>query len=191
MYYVWSVSDYYPNRYYFDYDHNKGPSYLEFLKGTMVNNLTSTPTFRIKGKFSKERLLSYDYFMTDSPLLISPKFANLIRSICPNDIQLIDAEVWVNDGKLEGYAIPNVIQVVPCVDFEKSTKRPMLRSDPSSPLIIDKPVFLDGELTTHMVARVKENIVDIVVSTAFIEACKKAKIKGSEFLPNGVRSYEM
>lgn len=189
MYYVLSVSDDYPENYWFEYDHGKSPSYLSFQKGEVVSSLDTSPVFRIDRKISEKRLLQFDLFMSDGGDFVSRKFSDLLRSVAQEDVQLIEAEVYLNSQKIEGCNIPNIVHLISCVDMEKSKYKPLLKSDPDGPLKFTRFEFIENSLKSHKIVRCKEDPQTIVVSEEFVKGCESAGIQGVEFLRNGVRSY--
>lgn len=189
MYYVLTISDEYPERFVFKYDYKNSPPAHLFMQASRIGELTTPPVYRLNGKIKLNQLMEFDFFM-GGPDLISEKFSKLIQLIARDDVQLIDAEIWLNDKRIDGFKVMNVLNKVNCIDMEKSVTRRMLKSDPSSPIVVDKPVFMDGSLTSNMIARAYEDVIKTtIVSESFIQACKDNGINGVEFLPNGERSY--
>ncbi|GGY45250.1 imm11 family protein [Pseudoduganella albidiflava] len=190
MYYVLSVSDDYPDNYYFKYDHAGSPNYLSFKSARLVGDLSLQPTFRLNGKIGIDRLMEHDFFMSDGGDFISPKFAELIRAFAPNDVQLIEATVFINNKKINRFYIANILHSVACIDMKKSIYKPLIKSDPGGPKSFTRYEFIENSLESHDIVRCKEDLETIVVSEDLVQACNRAAIKGIEFLRNGVSDYE-
>lgn len=189
-YYVLSVSDDYPDNYYFEYDHSSSPNYLSFRSGVLFNKSSSEPTFRSSAKVNVDRLMSYDFFMSDGGDFISSKFADLILNFAPHDVQLINADVYVGNKNIKGFKIPNITSLVSCIDMKKSIFKPVIKSDPDGPKSFTRYEFIEGSLGSHKIVRCKEDLETIVVSEDFVRECKSSGIKGVAFLRNGVSDYE-
>jgi hypothetical protein len=188
MYYVLSVSDSYPDSYWFEYDHENSLDYLEFRSGHLVNTEHKHPVFRTKRKLNIKKLQSFDLLMSDGGDFISCKFANLLRENCPSDVQLIKVDVFSNDETVGDFFISNIINIIPCADMHKSSYKPLMKSDPNGPIKFSKLEFIPNSLQDHMIVRCKEDPETVVVSEKFVKLCQDNKIEGITFLPNGVRS---
>lgn len=177
-----SVSEDYPESYWFEYDHEYSPDFLSFQNGTYVDNIETPPVFSIKKNISAKKLGEFDFLMSDGGDFISKKFANLINDISPADVQLIEAKVFIKNDFFGIYFIPNILNIIPCANMEKSSYKPVLRSAPNGPIKFTKTVFIDNSLGEHLIVRCQEDPETIVVSEAFVQACKSNKILGVNFL---------
>jgi hypothetical protein len=185
VYYVLDISDEYPDSLLCSYINDQSPPAFLFTQAKPITSLESPPVFKFKKNVNLKKVLEFDFFNSGADL-ISPKFSNLLKEIAPDDVQLIDAVVWINDQKVEGFKVMNILQTVSCIDVEKSETYHMLPNDPSSPLVISSPSFRNGALTTSMLARAAEDIKKtIVVSDSFIKSCVAANIRGIEFKAEG------
>ena len=102
MYYVWCITNKYPNSYWLKYDRENSPNYLMFLGNESVNLPSkSRVIFVLNEKVSLNSFLRYDYVMSDAVPLISKKMASLIISSKNDDLQLIGADVYYR-GKIIG-----------------------------------------------------------------------------------------
>ncbi|WP_338771745.1 DUF1629 domain-containing protein [Massilia sp. METH4] len=190
MYYVLSISDDYPESYWFNYDHGGSPNYLLFHAGKRFESLETPPVFRLDRQIGDERLSRLDFLMSDGGDFVSLKFAELMRTVAAKDVQLIEADVYVAGKKLLGYHIANIAHLVECIDMKNSAYTPLFRSDPGGPIKFSRMEFVDDGLKSHTIVRCKEDPMTIVVSEQFVQACRSAGIKGVEFLRNGVRGSE-
>jgi uncharacterized protein DUF1629 len=182
MYYKWTVSDDYADSYWFEYDKKESPDHLIFKQGKFIDRLEGKPKFKLNKKVSLKKLLAFDCFMSDGPQFVSPRFAGLLSSIAPNDVQLFDAEVYVGDTRLEGYKVPNITHLAPCLDKEKSDYEPLLSYMPDGPIRINKIVYIPDCMGSHVIARLLEDNLTIIVQEVVVRACEKEKIKGVAFV---------
>jgi hypothetical protein len=183
MYYVTSVSENYPDSYWFEYDHDKSPDYLSFQSGSIITNIDTRPVFKLNKNISKKKLLEFDFLMSDGGDFISQKFANLIKSISPDDVQIIEADCFLNETPIGPYFIANILNIIPCADMTKSSYRPLMRNSANGPFKFTSIVFIENSLNGHLIVRCKEDPETIVVSDAFVQACKDNNIRGVAFLP--------
>ncbi|QBH99487.1 hypothetical protein EYF70_00520 [Pseudoduganella albidiflava] len=148
------------------------------------------PVFILNKKISANGLIGFDFLVSDGGYFISSKFAELIRNIAQNDVQLIEAEVYLNKTRIEEYYIANIKNLVSCVDMGNSTYKPLIKKDPEGPKKFIRYEFIENSLKSHKIVRCKESPRTIVVSEDFKQACISHGIKGVDFLRNGVREYE-
>ncbi len=80
----------------------------------------------------------------------------------------------------------NKLNLVRCLDIEKSEYRPLLKS------LLDRPIklltikYVPHSLEGHHIFRMKEYTGNIIVDELFIKACKEEKIKGVLFVKEGI-----
>lgn len=184
MCYILLPADIYPDRYWFKYNFNDSPDHLSFKKGTPQRDWAKTPKFHLQGDIDLDRLLLFDWFMTDGPDLVGPRLASIIRKYAPNDVQLVDAEVTVNGEPLRGFQVPNVTSVINCLDMEESVYVPLLPGVHGSPPHFISVAFREEALKGHGLVRSNEDISLIIASAEFAEACKQDSITGVRFLSN-------
>jgi hypothetical protein len=187
MYYVLSISDSCPDSYWFEYDHENSPDYLEFRFGHLVTE-HKKPVFRTKRKISLKKLQSFGLLMSDGGYFISHKFANLIMENCPSDVQLIKADVFSNEETIGDFFIANILNIVPYADMHKSSYKPLMKSDPNGPVKFSKLEFISDSLQYHMIIRCKKAPETVVVSDKFMKLCQASNIGGVIFLSNEVRT---
>ncbi|WP_322922423.1 imm11 family protein [Paenibacillus campi] len=184
MCYLLLPADIYPDRYWFKYHFNDSPDHLSFKKGTLQRDWAKVPRFHLQGDIDLDRLLLFDWFMTDGPDLIGPRLSALIRQYAPQDVQLIDADVTVNGEPLRGFQVPNITTVIDCLDMEESTYVPLLPGVHGSPPHFISIVFRPHALEGHGLVRSNEDISLIVASAEFAEACRLQNITGIRFQQN-------
>jgi len=85
----------------------------------------------------------------------------------------------------------NVLNLIPCLDHNKSDYEPLVKSIPDGPISLNYIAFIPKSLDGHHVVRMKESKGEIVVDEVFVDACRKEKIKGILLIKEGnVRSPE-
>lgn len=102
MYYVWCITNKFPNSYWLKYDWKNNPDYLMFLGNTVINiPIEDRIIFELNDKVSLNSFLRYDYIMSDAVPLISKKLARIIRDNNIDGLQLIEADVYYK-GSISG-----------------------------------------------------------------------------------------
>lgn len=176
MYYVWCITNKYPNSYWLKYDRENNPNYLMFLGNESVNIPNqSRIIFELNEKVSLKSFLRYDYVMSDATPLISKKLAALIRNSIIDGLQLIGADVYYH-GKIIGeYYIPVFLNVIDCIDMNKSIFNNEIDDYTS---ISFKP----NSLGDKIIAKAKGlELWWPVVQEEFVKICHENKIKGIDF----------
>lgn len=176
MYYVWCITNKYPNSYWLKYDRENNLDYLMFLGNVSVNIPNqSRIIFELNEKVSLNSFLRYDYVMSDAVPLISKKIASLIISSKNDDLQLIGADVYYR-GKIIGeYYIPLFLRIVDCIDRNKSIFNQTIGDYTS---ISFKPDSLGDKMI------VKAKGLELwypIVQESFVKICYKNKVKGIDF----------
>ncbi|QTB21062.1 hypothetical protein J1907_14845 [Lysinibacillus sphaericus] len=70
------------------------------------------------------------------------------------------------------------LNLVRCLDIEKSEYRPLLKSLLDGPIKLLTIKYVPHSLEGHHIVRMKEYTGNIIVDELFIKACKEEKIKG-------------
>ncbi|POZ55829.1 hypothetical protein LYSIN_00612 [Lysinibacillus sphaericus] len=79
----------------------------------------------------------------------------------------------------------NILNLVRCLDIEKSEYRPLLKSLLDGPIKLLTIKYGPHSLEGHHIVRMKEYTGNIMVDDLFIKACKDEKIKGVLFVKEG------
>lgn len=85
----------------------------------------------------------------------------------------------------ESFFVMNVLNVVPCLDMEKSEYKPLIKSLPDGPIKLLSIKYVPNSLNGHHIVRMKEYKGNIIVDDIFVKACKEEKIKGIMFVKEG------
>ena len=172
------ISPSYPNKYWFEYKHSNILA-SDFLKGAEFSREEHFD-FYLKNKVSENNLFSYDFYFSDGPLVISPRLASLLLDA--NDflsgIQLLDATMHVNNVEHSGYKVLNVIDVISCIDMERSDSQPILSYLPNGPRKFNKIVFKNGISENFSLARCQEHSSSLVISQTFRDFLLNKNAKG-------------
>ncbi|AVK96346.1 hypothetical protein FCT18_07895 [Lysinibacillus sphaericus] len=131
-------------------------------------------------------LNDYDILPTIGGLLVSLKFKQLVERL-GSDCQFIPAVISsTKSGEInETFFVMNVLNLVPCLDWENSEYKPLLKSLPDGPIKLLTIKYVPNSLEGHHIVRMKEYTGNIIVDELFIKACKEEKIKGVMFVKEG------
>ncbi len=176
MYYIWCITNKYPNSYWLKYDRENSPNYLMFLGNDSVNlPKNSRVIFVLDEKVSLNSFLRYDYVMSDAVPLMSKRLASLITNSKNDDVQLIAADVYYRGGIIGEYYIPIFLNIIDCIDKNKSIFNQMIGDYTS---ISFKPDSLGDKMI------VKAKGLELwwpIVQEDIVKICYKNKVKGIDF----------
>lgn len=181
MYELKIASDY-PNNYWFEYNH-PDISGGAFSQCKPIGNHGNF-IFVLKPNVSQQKLFSYDFYFSDGPFFISPRLASLLSSDsnAMTDIQLIDADVYINKTNHQEYKIMNIIREVACIDIAKSESQPILSYLPNGPRKFSKIIFKENVSENFSIARCQEYKPAIIVSEKFKNFILSNNVKGIDLL---------
>jgi hypothetical protein len=182
VYYEWVISEDYPGSYWFEYDRAVSPDHMLFLHGKPLDRLASRPTFRLDRSVSLRRLSTFDCLHSDGAIVVSARFADLLSAVAADDVQLFEADVYVRDVQIEGYKVPNISHLVPCLDMETADYEPLLSYLPDGPIRINKAAYVPASLGDRVVVRMLEDNTKIIAQRKLVAACEAARIKGIAFV---------
>jgi len=179
MYYIWSISRDYPNKYWLKYDFEKNPDYLDFMENKKLN-LINPLIFYLDKNASVEKFKKYDFIQSDGPVLFSEKLAEIIKNIASFDIQLIKSELYCNNKLVDNYYVPNVLYALDCIDKKRSVVED--EDEDEDDITYTTVAIKSGSLGEHMLVQAKGlGWRNFVVKKEVVEVCKNAKIKGIDF----------
>lgn len=175
MYYVWTITNKYPQSYWIQYDWEDNPNYLQFLGNKKIDMPTTNIIFKMNEKISLNSFLKHDYVMSDAVPLISNKFASLIIDNKIEGLQLIPAAIYQKNVIVGEYYIPIFLDVIDCIDNKKSVFDKEIED---YTIIVFKPNSLDNK----MIVKAKGyNDGNPIVQKDFVRICSQAGIKGVDF----------
>lgn len=131
-------------------------------------------------------LEQYDILPTVGGKLVSLKLKTLIEGL-GSDCEFIPAIIKSTEtGEINNsYFVMNVLNLIPCLDHDRSDYEPLVKSIPDGPISLNYIAFIPESLNGHHVVRMKESKEEIVVNEFFVEACRKEKIKGVLLVKEG------
>ena len=135
-----------------------------------------------------EKYLTAD-FLLSNPTLFSERLVNLVLAHEAREVQIIPAVIQSHHGDYSGFYAINFVNLVDCLDMSKSKFYRMLPGDNNSPLVLQRPVFLDGSFENGLLG-VANNAPSLkLASKSFIEKYRQNKMIGMDFWPNNKPSY--
>ncbi len=178
---ILKISDSYPESYWFKSKILTGQDSI-FLK--TGNEITEEMVieFALASKVSIVRLLKYDFFFSDGPDFISPRFHQLLLKEKVSGVQFLDANVFIAGKKYEGYKVFNVTSAHSVFDKEKSKSRPLLSYLPDGPQTYTEIVLRDDVDLVVDVFRSEESFTTVLVSARVRELCELNKVRGLQFI---------
>ncbi len=182
MYYLLSISDNYPENLWFKYDRKVSPNHLKFKMGQVYSSETIKPVFRLNKKINNKKFAQFDWFWSDGPNFVSPRLVDYFQNQMSDDIQLIDADVWINDVLFQDYKIPNILHSIRCIDLAKSDFEFLINDESDGPKNFNKYILTNDSLGMHKICRASEQLTTIVVQESFAIDCKELKVNGLDFL---------
>lgn len=175
MYYIWTITDKYPQSYWLKYDWRNNPEHLQFLGNKKINQPNSNIIFRLDKKVNQNSFLKFDYVMSDAVPLVSEKLASIILDNNPEDVELIQIDVYQENNYIRRYYIPIFLQVVSCIDKNKSI---FDKEIDDYTTIVFKPKSL-GDKTIVKAKGYEDG--NPIVQENFVYLCNQAGIKGIHF----------
>lgn len=131
-------------------------------------------------------LEQYDILPTVGDMLVSLKLKKLIEGL-GSDCEFIPAIIKSTEtGEInDSYFVMNVLNLIPCLDHNKSYYEPLVESAPDGPISLNFIAYIPESLNGHHVVRMKESKEVIVVDEIFVDTCRKEKIKGILLIKEG------
>ena len=175
MYYIWTISEKYPQSYWTKYDWEHNPDYLQFLNNKTINLLDADIICRLSEKVNLNSFLKFDYIMSDATPLISKRLASLIIDNKIKDLQLISAKVCQGNNIVGEYYIPIFLSVIDCIDKKRSVFDKEIDDYATT-------VFKSDSLGNKQIVKAKGyEDGNPIVQESFVSLCNQAKIKGIDF----------
>lgn len=119
MIYLWRIPTDYPEELIGHYMRKESPDRFLFRKGEELPSSIAIPRFEFNAPAAK--LEQYDVLPNSTQIpLVSPKVAESLRGLCPNDIQLFEANIIASGQEIQGFKLLNATHLVSCVDHANS-----------------------------------------------------------------------
>lgn len=147
-----------------------------FLGNTTVNLPDESHViFVLDEKVSLNSFLRYDYVMSDLVPLVSKRLASLVTNIKSDDVQLIAADVYYRGGIIGEYYIPIFLNIIDCIDKNKSIFNQTIGDYTSIS-------FMPDSLGDKMIVKAKGLELWLpIVREDFVKICHDNRIKGIDF----------
>ncbi|WP_349974684.1 hypothetical protein [Pseudomonas sp. WHRI 8519] len=176
-------ADNYPENYWIKYDHETNMDHMEFSIGKEIHGNGAPVLFTAKGKVSIASIKSYDYLFSDGPDVVSAHLAKLLRDKCPKDIQLLPAEIKINNQVVGEYFVLNILNADLAFDMDNCTYVPLIKSMPNGPKKFKK-ISLLNKLPTFDIFRASESRFNVVLSDRLAQDLEAESVKGVRFVSN-------
>ncbi len=183
------LSEFYRRDISFVYSVHENPiNWLEIRSGKKIN--CDKPLIFKVDKIDNY-LESYDILPTIGIPLISSNFKSIFYDLVDLEIELIPAIIIDKNGnKNEKFFALNILQVIKCLDKEKSIfDYEVDEEDGFESYTIQKYFIESNALSSSSIVRMKEHDSFIIVTEKFKQRCENANLKGIGFLPEGHTIY--
>jgi len=178
--FVLTISRDYPESYWLKTNLLSGGEHGIFSMGVLIEEKVEV-SFEASKKVSASRLLSYDFFFSDGPNLISPRLYNIMVEENISGVQFLDASLILGDTSLPGYKIFNVIGSSRALDLERSISEPLISTMPEGPSWFSE-IALDENLElSNDVVRAEEDFTVVVVKERVKAIFEKHSVRGLRF----------
>lgn len=173
---IWSIPDHYSNKKTGEYIQGSGTDRFVFREGRRLEDSIVSPkvVFECSKKHLKDVLPNSGFL-----LLVSKKVVGILEELCPNDIQVFEAEVYAEDQKIPGYYLLNLVHLLEVINKEESefTKIPGYEAI----MKFERIVYRFDELPHHHIVRNRDYKSHVIVSDALKEAFEANNIEGVQF----------
>ncbi|CAM2944463.1 imm11 family protein [Legionella worsleiensis] len=179
MIYLWEKPRNCPNKLIAEYDRALSPDRFLFRRGTFIAQDQLAQKAIFHHDMSVVKLEGFDCIPNNSASpLVNERIVDILKELCPKDIQLIDAEVHCKDGILTNYKLLNITTTVVGLDHDKS----VYKTDGTAISSISYGTYKMGCMDEHHIARDEEWKGNILVTESIKSAFEQKKIKGHEFV---------
>lgn len=178
--FILSISDDYPESYWLKIKMLSGEESGVFKEGVAVSKDIKV-CFEGSKRVSASKLLSYDFFYSDGPNLISPRLYELMRAENISGVQFVDADLLIGEVSYAGYKVFNVIGKSPAFNLKESVSEPLLSYMPDGPKWFSKIVLDDEAILSSDVVRAEEESPVIVVTARVKSIFENSSVRGVQF----------
>lgn len=179
--FILSISDDYPESYWLKVKMLSGENCGVFKEGVAVSKDIKV-CFEGPKRISASKLLSYDFFFSDGPNLISPRLHELMSRESISGVQFVDADLLLDGVSYPGYKVFNVIAKSPAFNLKESISEPLLSYMPDGPKWFSKIVLDDDVELSSDIVRAQEEIATIVVVPRVKSIFESNSIRGLQLV---------
>ncbi len=115
--------------------------------------------------------------------IFSPKAMNIIKEICPEQVQVFDTIIECKDGVIDTYKALNILNEVDVSDPEKRGFYYLTDNKTVAGYERGGFIFKSEPMEPIHIGREKHSHATIIISATLKEAFEKAKIKGCKYWP--------
>lgn len=178
--YILCISDDYPESYWLKAKVLSGEDSGIFKEGVVVSEAINV-RFESAKKISVSKFMTYDFFFSDGPNLISPRLHELMLQENISGVQFVDAELIVSGVAHAGYKVFNVVDRSPAFNLIESESEPLLSYLPDGPKWYSKIVLDDGAKLSSDIVRAEEESATVVVTARVKAIFERSSIRGLKF----------
>ncbi|WP_405170647.1 DUF1629 domain-containing protein [Paenibacillus sp. FSL H8-0280] len=177
MLWIWSVPENFPNKRIGEYVKGSGTDRFVFREGRELTGQIVSP--KIVFECLEESLT--DVLPNSGLLLIvSKKVVEILQEICPEDIQIFEANVYIGEKKIPDYYLLNIVSTIEVIDKTESEFTTIKGTD--SILNFKKIVYkFDGLPNNHHLVRNLDYKSHVLISDDLKEVFERNNIKGVQF----------
>lgn len=178
--FILSISDDYPESYWLKIKMLSGEESGVFKDGVAVSKDIKV-CFEGSKRVSVSKLLSYDFFYSDGPNLISPRLYELMKAENISGVQFVNANLLIGEVSYAGYKVLNVTDKSPVFNLKESVSEPLFSYLPDGPRWFSKIVLDDETILSSDVVRAEEESPVIVVTARVKSIFENASVRGVQF----------
>ncbi|WP_046229087.1 imm11 family protein [Paenibacillus algorifonticola] len=176
MIWIWSIPENWANKRIGEYVENSGADRFIFREARKITEDIIVP----KVIFECAEKYLYDVLPNSGSLIIvSENVVEIMEKICPNDIEIFDANVYVGDKKILNYFLINILHAVDILNKDESKYSTIKGTN--AILGFDKIVYNHNDIPNHHIVRNADYRSHVLVSDELKEAFEQSKIKGVHF----------
>ncbi|GGO00195.1 imm11 family protein [Saccharibacillus kuerlensis] len=178
MLWIWSVPEKFPNKKMGEYVKGSGTDRFVFREGRELTEQVIPPkiVFECLEKHLNDVLPNSGLL-----LIVSKKVIEILEGICPQDIQVFKANVYVGEKRIPHYYLLNIVNAVEVVDKDKSEYTTIKGTE--AILNFKKIVYKFGVLpNNHHIVRNLDYKSHVLVSDDLRDVFERHSIKGVQFI---------
>jgi hypothetical protein len=174
---IWSVPENFPNKRIGEYVKDSGTDRFIFREGRELTEQIVPPKIMFE---CSEKYLNDVLPNSGQLLIVSKKILDILEEICPQDIQVFEANVYIGEKKIPNYYLLNVVNAVDVLDKGKSEYSTIKGTD--AILNFKKIVYkFEGLPNNHHIVRNLDYKSHVLVSDVLKEIFERNNIIGVQF----------